>query len=348
MLACASSDEPGATTSALSDESSSTLELEVTSSSTSTGSSASTSQATTDDTSTDALGTNSTTTGDDTTTTINNDATTTGGATPECGDGHHDLETEECDEGEDNSDEGSCTTECTLAVCGDNKRGPGEECDLGPLNDDNGDSYPTCSESCELLIGCGDGVLQPSEEECDHDGRSDTCSPKCEWWGRVVFVSSTAHTGDLGGLAGADEVCRELAFGAGLAHPTSYRAWLSTDSESIASWITATDEGKKLVRADGWTIANNLEEFFAGPFKVPINVTEWGEPAEFSAMWTNTSNAGHAVSEDDCDGWTRIDAAGHAGENGKLDVGWTDSYGNQSCANLKHLYCVEGLPNANP
>ena len=44
--------------------------------------------------------------------------------------------------------------------------------------------------------------------------------------GKFVFVTSTTHTGDLGGIAGGDGICNDRAADAGL--PGVYKAWLAT------------------------------------------------------------------------------------------------------------------------
>lgn len=70
---------------------------------------------------------------------------------------------EECDDGiEGNSDQGACTLDCKIAVCGDSLLYEGvEACDEGDANNELG----PCSADCEFLT-CGDGILQ-DDEECD-------------------------------------------------------------------------------------------------------------------------------------------------------------------------------------
>ncbi|MCB9569615.1 MAG: DUF4215 domain-containing protein [Myxococcales bacterium] len=126
---------------------------------------------------------------------------TTGAPEPFCGDGNVDRG-EECDEGEANDNNGTCTVACTAAACGDGFIQPGEECDDG--NDDNldsclaicvnntcGDGYvgpgeacddpddPLCTDTC-ALASCGDGLVQPGEE-CDdgNDVDTDECLTTC-------------------------------------------------------------------------------------------------------------------------------------------------------------------------
>ena len=98
--------------------------------------------------------------------------TTTGGAGV-CGDGVLD-DGEGCDDGVDNGDMNSCTSECQLNICGDTKVGPGEGCDDGNLDDAD-----ECTNACALAT-CGDGIASVSEL-CDDGNADDTdlCTSAC-------------------------------------------------------------------------------------------------------------------------------------------------------------------------
>lgn len=74
---------------------------------------------------------------------------------------------EDCDEGlppDNQTDE--CNFDCTTSDCPDGKPNPadGEECDDGNNEDNDG-----CSNSCTINVGdlCGNGELNPPDEECD-------------------------------------------------------------------------------------------------------------------------------------------------------------------------------------
>lgn len=97
-----------------------------------------------------------------------------------CGDGVLDN-TEQCDDGEQNSDlnPDACRTTCQHASCGDGVVDPGnsESCDEGLLNSD---SIPdACRTTCESAH-CGDGVVDVTEE-CDDNNTSagDGCGLTC-------------------------------------------------------------------------------------------------------------------------------------------------------------------------
>ncbi len=85
---------------------------------------------------------------------------------PDCGNGVLNAG-EECDDGEDNSDESpnACRKNCMNAHCGDNVTDTGEQCDSGEQNG----QPDRCNETCSGYVGtaeCGNGVVDPGEE-CD-------------------------------------------------------------------------------------------------------------------------------------------------------------------------------------
>lgn len=184
---------------------------------------------------------------------------------------------EVCDDG-NAVDDDECTNACALPDCGDGitQSRNNEECD--DANDVDDDA---CSNGC-VLAKCGDGVLQ-TMEVCD-DGNAndgDRCDATCQKTFRYAFVTSEMHTGNLGGLEGADAICQRLAEKAGL--PGTYLAWLSDwlpqpigyrspvrrFAMSEAGYITVT----------GAKIADNTADLFDFSLDAPLNVTELGGPA---------------------------------------------------------------------
>src|SRR5690606_28667917 len=101
---------------------------------------------------------------------------------PRCGDGIQDV-TEQCDEGEANSDTepDACRESCARAWCGDGVVAAGEACDHG--HDRAGDGGPPCAVqtgwTCTSGAGCspicGDGVALGSEACDGNDFRGATC-----------------------------------------------------------------------------------------------------------------------------------------------------------------------------
>ena len=78
---------------------------------------------------------------------------------------------------------------------------------------------------------CGTGELLDGDGNCiaitdlsDIQAQLDDLTARVTGSG-LVFVTSTTHNGNLGGVAGADAICNARAAAAGL--PGSYLAWIS-------------------------------------------------------------------------------------------------------------------------
>ena len=103
---------------------------------------------------------------------------------------------------------------------------------------------------------------------------------------RLVFASSQSYRGNLGGLAGADAKCPARADAAGL--PGTYRAWLSTATESAGGRMTPSTLPYVLV--NGVRVAANFADLVDGTLENPISVTEKGvSVSSFLIVWTATN-----------------------------------------------------------
>jgi hypothetical protein len=203
---------------------------------------------------------------------------------PVCGDGIVEGD-EGCDDGFSNNLPGNpCTDGCQPAACGDGsvQASNQEACDHGVFNVDM-PGYEQCSTSCTRGPYCGDGVVQADAgEECEPGGREDevkNCAGMCRHKPRILFITSTRHTGDLGGLAGADQICNKFAAQQdGLTG--TYRAWLLVDGQSLA------DRFPEFMAPVAWNFTNTAAGLLAKDFaalvamgpKQPIAFTEAGEP----------------------------------------------------------------------
>ncbi len=128
-------------------------------------------------------------------------------------------------------------------------------------------SVGACSASSLATLSCGDTSVQIP---CDTGLY------------KTVFVTSETYTGDLGGLAGADEKCNALASDAGL--DGTYMAWLSGSTRfstpspfAVPSpAVRFTKSPIPYARVDGAVIASDWDDLVDGTLLVPIKVTEKG------------------------------------------------------------------------
>ena len=256
------------------------------------------------------------TTGLSDTTDTTTSASSSGAPMPSCGDGVLDPG-EACDDGPANSDNAFCTVDCLLNTCGDGKLFIGWElCDEG---DANSDAYGSiCDAQCAPGARCGDNILQPAEQ-CDlgadnggmkGDLQGILCDASCNRRALRAFVTSQAFTGDLGGLDGADDKCRDAASAAGLSQPHRFHAYLSTPSSSANDrfpgpmaetlpYVLVT--GKKLSDSHAGLLTQ-------GPQGEGLSVTEFGASLYERYVATNTDPDGSRHSPDQhCLAWTSAD-----------------------------------------
>ena len=169
-------------------------------------------------------------------------------------------------------------------------------------------------------------------------GRSGACGP-C-----LVFVSSSEHTGNLGGLAGADAICHRLARAAGL--PGSYLAWLSSGSSSPGTRFTRATVPYTLV--DGTVVAETWDDLTRGHLRHAIDRAETGGQDAIlgDTAWSNTltdgTPAGSAPGAH-CRDWTSAAGHddGHVGIPFSTDDDWTFTRSLMYCAFPQRLYCFQ-------
>lgn len=302
-----------------------------------------------------------------TTTSSTTDMSTTESTSPDamCGDGEIDAG-EECDEGTDeqtgNRDDGPCTLDCKVAVCGDGKIWTDvEACDNAGAN---GFDYGGCSPSCEKNAYCGDSTVDTPLEQCDAgsengSGMSDNstvpCEIGCTWDGRVAFASSELYDADLGGLDGADQKCRTRAQAAGLRRWETYRAWLSNGTAGPLDRFVLLP-AKPYVLPTGERVADSLSDLVINGPGDGIRVDEFGKPLPPSSKaWTNTGPAGAPYSPvNHCNEWdsAAFDQSARVGrshvphepqaqwQTWVEDRQWT-SWDVWKCFDSAHLYCFE-------
>ena len=294
-----------------------------------------------------------------------------------CGDGITQAQSEECDEGGENSDNGACTSQCSTAVCGDGLiQDSVEECDDGASNSDNASCTSTCKQA-----SCGDGLIQNAVEECDDgfansdtasctsacksatcgdglthenvedcddagvfDPSAECCSESCKRC-RYVFSTSEPYYGGLEGYSGATDKCVTHANSANLANWSRFKPCLSDDNGSPADGrIDPSFEGD-YVLVDGTIVAKGISDLTDGDINHPINVDEYGNQVFYSYVWTSTSASGNQSVPNPCVDFASSNSMYSSGV-GRTDStlsSWT-SYVTYPCNNPCGLYCFEDIP----
>ncbi len=159
---------------------------------------------------------------------------------------------------------------------------------------------------------------------------------------KKVFVTSTFHDGNLGGVSGGDAICQTLANAVPSLTGRTFKAWLSDTSTDAIDHVTVTATNGPWYRLDDVKVAGSKAELATAPLFTAIVVDENGAYTDNSNVWTGTDTAGIKTANR-CVDWTSNagnPVSGHFGTAGVADsrwTDWTDSYCNFSNA----LYCFE-------
>jgi len=170
------------------------------------------------------------------------------------------------------------------------------------------------------------------------------------------FVTSAkSKTGNLGGLAGGDQICQKLASAVGLGSKT-WRAYLSAerDPDTNKPADAASRIGKgPWVNAKGATVAKDLAELHARKGDADVFLDERGErvpgqwpgspkPNEHDILTGSTAD-GKVLPGKTCNDWTsdskdmaaqvgHSDGLGPGGDPSGRYASWNSSHESQSCA----------------
>lgn len=184
----------------------------------------------------------------------------------------------------------------------------------------------------------GDTGLQGIQGE---QGPPPSMEPVCKGAGGAcrVFVTSTKHDGNLGGLAGGDAICQQRADEAGLTG--TYLAWLS-DSTGSPSTRFIQSPGP-YVRTDGVQVADDYADLTDGDIDSHILTDENGIPG-ISSVKTGTAEDGTPLTTN-CSDWTSAANVFEQpfGSNNApfFDLASWSSISTTSCPTELALYCFE-------
>ncbi len=162
-----------------------------------------------------------------------------------------------------------------------------------------------------------------------------------------MFITSTTHTGSIGGLTGADGICQARATSASLGG--TWKAWLSSSTVNAASRLTQFTTGQyKLI--DDTPVANSWADLIDGIllYNIDIDETDNFVPSSPTRQtWTNTNTngtrAGSTLSTT-CSDWTSTSGTSRYGDGDRTDAQWTyrtGGAGDSNCTSSFRLYCIE-------
>jgi hypothetical protein len=221
----------------------------------------------------------------------------------------------------------------------------------GSITVENGPEFPISVSSGDAVInyesevGHGDIVVKKSIIHFVKSVIRNEPPPSDE--AITVFVTQTAHQGDLGGLDGADAICRQRAEATGLPG-TKWTAWLSDSTMSAMDRIS--DGEYRLV--NGTLVADNKNDLIDGSLKAAINMNEYGA-VQSGIVWTATTGEGISTGNT-CNNWTDASSesggcpagdpnCGSVGSTSASSAEWTELNAAPFQCNAQYnLYCFVG------
>jgi hypothetical protein len=156
-----------------------------------------------------------------------------------------------------------------------------------------------------------------------------------------VFVTSSTHAANFGGVAQANQICQALADAAGL--DGTYLAWLSATGASPET--TFEQDGPCWRLVDDTLVATDWADLTDGTLESRISLDQNGV-ARTGRVWTATLATGEGTANT-CTDWTSVSAniSGRMGDvledNSGQSPSWWSARGNQLCSQTARFYCFE-------
>ncbi|MBW2262930.1 MAG: hypothetical protein JRG91_13215 [Deltaproteobacteria bacterium] len=156
----------------------------------------------------------------------------------------------------------------------------------------------------------------------------------------VAFISPVPTNAMMGGLSGADTLCRGWAASAGIGG--TYRAILSTTTTHAS---TRLGSARGWVRPDGRPVGDLPSEIFSysDGLLAPLWITTDGSNVGVKSVWSASNNTGtYSTWHTDCGAWTSAsttDTARYGFSN--VTAEWLDRGTATYCDELLHIYCFQ-------
>jgi|LULF01.1.fsa_nt_gb hypothetical protein len=157
-----------------------------------------------------------------------------------------------------------------------------------------------------------------------------------------IFVSSSTHTGNLGGTSGADSICKNLASQAGLVR--TYSAIISDNTNSAKNERLVFSGAIYTVDASGQQnlVANSGSALWntdSTDLLNEINLDENGNIVNDN-VWSGTDSDGGSLNTN-CSSWTSslVSESGFSGQSSSATSEWIEAIP-KNCNETLRIYCV--------
>jgi hypothetical protein len=216
-------------------------------------------------------------------------------------------------------------------------------------------------DSTSCANGCCDGttcvpLASQTRLVCGHGGlacgscngmngcitASGTCGPA-----NILFASSAVYTSaNFGGIAGADNDCRQMATAQGLPQPNSFMAYLSTSTTPASMRVQGA---RGWIRPNGTEIADTADDLTAGNLYYPPLFDESSNYVMSDlAVITGSDGKGHTMPGSTCGDWTASSGSSWGGFPYAGSFEWQSSF-SVGCGSVPgtrfRLWCVQAIRN---
>jgi hypothetical protein len=208
---------------------------------------------------------------------------------------------------------------------------------------DPGQNRTVCAGSFPTTSICCNGVC------CDGCCGSDDADPPAACGACLVFVTDDPTiAGTFGSLGAGDSICQMRADNVTPdSLPGTYKAWLSSASESAVSRLRHSAQPYELLSGDRVAddFAGLLNRNSSNPLLHAIDRTELNTDVASLAgqvVWTGTlPNGGADPFPRTCGGWTGVGEFGRQGAATATIGAWTSISVETNCTATKRLYCFQ-------
>lgn len=159
----------------------------------------------------------------------------------------------------------------------------------------------------------------------------------------VIFATSSSHTGNLGGLSGADAICA-LRAATGSARSTlggTWKALVSTTAVNAKDHISLTPSFQ-IKNTSGQILVNAASDIWGASLLNAVGFNENGgtSGAPFQ-IWTGTQDSGF-TDDYTCLDWTSASDSEEGGRGASdVTIGtWIERVGTAPCDNDYPIYCI--------
>lgn len=196
------------------------------------------------------------------------------------------------------------------------------------------------------LAACGRFRFDPVDGLDDTDGGSgsgvgdggttDADGLSADTYNIAFVTSESRRIAEIGGVAGADTLCNQLALDAGL--PGTYVAWLSDGTTNAPARLAGA---RGWIRPDGKPLVDTVADLVAGHLLYPIVLNE-SSVAYTAQSGVTTGTLGDGTLGTDCDNWGSISSGSTAtsGIASTTFTTWTENLNLPSaCDQPQPFYC---------